>query len=142
VRYFHKYLLFLPIPYIRRGYTKSSTDHFSRMSEGKFPGAIGIDLGTTYSCVAVYDKTAGVEIIANEQGNRTTPSYVAFTPEERLVGDSAKNQAALNPENTVFDAKRMIGRSFTDESIQTQRSRLSTWVRRRASPHRKSHLWC
>ncbi len=94
------------------------------MSEGKFPGAIGIDLGTTYSCVAVYDKTAGVEIIANEQGNRTTPSYVAFTPEERLVGDSAKNQAALNPENTVFDAKRMIGRSFTDESIQKD---MKTW---------------
>lgn len=94
------------------------------MSEGKFAGAIGIDLGTTYSCVAAYDKTAGVEIIANEQGNRTTPSYVAFTPEERLVGDSAKNQAALNPENTVFDAKRMIGRRFDDPDIQKD---MKTW---------------
>jgi L1 cell adhesion molecule like protein len=91
------------------------------------PRAIGIDLGTTYSCVGVWQNDH-VEIIANDQGNRTTPSYVSFTSEERLIGEAAKSNAASNSTNTVFDAKRLIGQKFSDSKVQSDMKQLSYTV--------------
>ena len=90
--------------------------------------AIGIDLGTTFSCVGIY-RNGNVEIIANDQGNRTTPSFVSFTNEERLMGDPAKSMASSNPKNTVYDAKRLIGRNFDESAVQQDMKHYSYTVK-------------
>ena len=84
---------------------------------------IGIDLGTTYSCVGIY-KNGQVDIILNDMGNRITPSVVSFAEEERLIGEAAKNQATINPENTVYDVKRLIGRKYSEKTIQSDKKYL------------------
>ena len=84
---------------------------------------LGIDLGTTYSCVGIY-KNGRVEIIPNELGNRITPSVVSFTDEERLIGESAKNQGPINPTRTLYDVKRLIGRKYTDKTVQNDKKYL------------------
>ncbi|KAI3532879.1 glucose-regulated protein [Colletotrichum abscissum] len=102
-------LLFSPLAFVQTAQAQDTESYGT---------VIGIDLGTTYSCVGVMQK-GKVEILVNDQGNRITPSYVAFTEEERLVGDAAKNQAAANPTNTIFDIKRMIGQKFSDKAVQS-----------------------
>ena len=88
------------------------------------PKAIGIDLGTTYSCVGVWINDR-VEIIANDQGNRTMPSYVGFTEKERLIGEGAKSQVSANGENTLFDAKRIIGKKYNDSTVSSDKKHMT-----------------
>jgi len=105
-------VLLVLLPFVSNNFVEADSENYGTV--------IGIDLGTTYSCVGVM-KNGRVEILANDQGNRITPSYVAFTENnERLVGDAAKNQAASNPYNTVFDIKRLIGQRFSDKIIQKE----------------------
>ena len=101
------------------------------------PYALGLDLGTTTSLVAVWQNDR-VEVIANQHGNRITPSYVAFSETERLIGDGAKNQATSNPKNTVFDAKRLIGRKFDDPIVKSVASHMPFPIT--ADPNGKIHI--
>lgn len=111
-------------------------DKDAKKKKEDYGTVIGIDLGTTYSCVGVF-KSGRVEIIANDQGNRITPSYVAFTAEgERLIGDAAKNQLTSNPENTVFDVKRIIGRTYDEKTVQSDMKHLPYTVLNKGNkPH-------
>ena len=95
------------------------------------PKAIGIDLGTTYSCVGVWVNDR-VEIIANDQGNRTTPSYVSFTENERMIGEGAKSQVTVNGENTIFDAKRLIGKKYSDKTVQSDMKHMTFNIKEKA----------
>jgi endoplasmic reticulum chaperone BiP len=109
----------VPLPLLDAGGVLAAVkDHSKDLENAEVSGPIiGIDLGTTYSCVGIY-RDGRVDIVPNDQGNRITPSYVAWDGEERLIGDAAKNQATVNPSNTVFDVKRLIGRGYSDSTVQ------------------------